>query len=446
MTVTADDHTPSYLRRLGIWDAAAIVIGGVIGAGIFRNPATVAERTSAGWQVLLLWAIGGLLTLAGVLCYAELGARRPQAGGTYVYLREAFGKLPAFLFGWTMALINYPGSVAAVATTFADYFCAALGFPAGFVKPVAVGAIAFIVGINFFGIRAGAWVQNLFTILKLAAIALLVVVGLILARGHFGAALAVDRVHPASAGSFLGALLPVLFAYGGFHYLNDLAGEVREPQRTLPRALALGMGGVVGSYLLVNFAYLAGLGHAGLAASSAPAADLLRHLLGPGGATLMAVGIACSTFGYCAIAIAGGARVLQTMGKDGMFFSAVGRIDPASRVPQVALATLGAWAIVLTLSGSFGQLLDYTTVGEWLAHAFGIATLFWYRRYLSREPSPYRVPFYPLLPLLFVLTVLGVIVATSIHAPRDAGMSLLIIALGVPAFYGWRWLERQTAS
>lgn len=444
--MTTDPASPSYLRRLGIWDAASIVIGGVIGAGIFRTPVTVAERTSAGWQVLLLWAIGGALTLAGVLCYAELGARRPQAGGTYVYLREAFGRLPAFLFGWTMALINYPGSVAAVATTFADYFCAALGFPEGFVKPVAVGAIGFIVGINLFGIRAGALMQNLFTVLKLAAITLLVVVGLVLTRGHLGTALSLDQVHPASAGSFLGALLPVLFSYGGFHYLNDLAGEVREPQRTLPRALGLGMAGVVGSYLLVNLAFLSGLGHAGLAASKAPAADLLHSLMGERGATVMALGIACSTFGYCAIAIAGGARVLQTMGKDGMFFSAVGRLDPVSRAPQVALATLGAWAIVLTLSGTFGQLLDYTTVGEWLSHAFGIATLFWYRRYLAQEPSPYRVPLYPWLPAIFVVTVLGVIVATSIHAPRDAGMSLLIIALGVPAYYGWRWLERQASS
>jgi APA family basic amino acid/polyamine antiporter len=194
--MTTESTPPTYVRRLGIWDAASIVIGGVIGAGIFRTPATVAERTSAGWQVLLLWAIGGLLTLAGVLCYAELGARRPQAGGTYVYLREAFGKLPAFLFGWTMALINYPGSVAAVATTFADYVCAALGFPGGFVKPVAVGAIGFIVGINLFGIRAGALMQSLFTVLKLAAIMLLVVVGLVLARGHFGTALTIDQVHP----------------------------------------------------------------------------------------------------------------------------------------------------------------------------------------------------------------------------------------------------------
>lgn len=428
----------AYVRRLSTWDAAMIVIGGVIGAGIFRNPATIAQQTSSGLQVLILWVIGGLLTLCGVLCYAELGARRPQAGGTYVYLREAFGQLPAFLFGWTMALINYPGSVAAVATIFSDYFCTAIGLPEWWVKPVAAGSIAFIVGINLFGIRAGAWVQNVFTVLKIAAIVLLVVVGLVLARGHLSSALAVDTVHPVSSWAFVGALLPVLFTYGGFHYLNDLAGEVRDPQRTLPRALGMGMAGVVICYVLVNFGYLAGLGHAGLAASHAPAADLMRRLFGESGAKVIAVGIACSAFGYCNIAIAGGARVLQTMGADGMFFRAAGRIDPRTRAPQIALAALGAWAILLAVSGSFNQLLDYTTVGEWLAHVFGIATLFWYRRHFADQPSPYRVPFYPLLPLVFVITVFSVIVATAVHTPRDAGMSLLIIALGVPAYYGWR--------
>lgn len=434
----------AYARRLNTWDAAMIVIGGVIGAGIFLTPATVARNTSSGTQVLILWAIGGVLTLAGVLCYAELGARRPQAGGIYVYLREAFGLLPAFLFGWTMALINYPGSVAAVATMFAEYLCTAIGLsPMQYVKPVAVGAIVFIVGINLFGIRAGAWMQNIFTVLKLAAIALLVVSGLVLAHGHLGLALAPDTTHPASSWAFAGALLPVLFTYGGFHYLNDLAGEVRNPQRTLPRALGMGMAGVVICYVLANFAYLAGLGHAGLAASEAPAADLMRRLFGERGATVIAIGIACSTFGYCSIAIAGGARVLQTMGADGVFFRAAGRVDPRTRAPQIALALLGAWAVVLTLSGSFNQLLNYTTVGEWLGHVFGIATLFWYRKHFIDQPAPYRVPFYPLLPLIFVITVFGVIVASAIHAPGDAGMSLLIIALGVPVYYGWQWWSRR---
>ncbi|MET3652220.1 APC family permease [Dyella japonica] len=440
------ETSSAYLRRLGTWDAAAIVIGGVIGAGIFRSASTVAERTSSGAQLLTLWAIGGLLTLAGVLCYAELGARRPQAGGVYIYLREAYGQLPAFLFGWTMALINYPGSVAAVATTFADYTCAAIGLsPQMWVKPVAAGAIAFIVGVNFFGIRAGSRMLNVFTLLKLSAIALVVVAGVILAHGQFGSVLAADATHNVPSSAILGALLPVLFTYGGFHYLNDLAGEVRDPQRTLPRALGLGLGGVVICYVLVNFAYLSGLGHDGLAASRAPAADLMRRLFGEGGATLIAVGIACSTFGYCSIAIAGGARVLQTMGADGMLFSAVGRIHPTSHAPRVALGVLGGWAIVLVLWGNFNWLVDYTTVGEWLSHAFGIATLFWYRSHFRNEPSPYRVPLYPLLPLLFVSTVLGVIIVTSISQPEDAGKSLLLIAAGAPVYYIWRWWQRRSA-
>jgi APA family basic amino acid/polyamine antiporter len=440
------ETSSAYLRRLGTWDAAAIVIGGVIGAGIFRSASTVAERTSSGTQLLTLWAIGGLLTLAGVLCYAELGARRPQAGGVYIYLREAYGQLPAFLFGWTMALINYPGSVAAVATTFADYLCTAVGLsPHLWVKPVAAGAIAFIVGVNFFGIRAGSRMLNVFTLLKLSAIALVVIAGVILAHGQFGNVLAADTSKSLPPGALLGALLPVLFTYGGFHYLNDLAGEVREPQRTLPRALGLGLGGVVVCYVLVNFAYLAGLGHAGLAASQAPAADLMRRLFGESGATVIAVGIACSTFGYCSIAIAGGARVLQTMGADGMLFGPVGRIHERSHAPRVALAVLGGWAIVLVISGSFGQLVDYTTVGEWLSHAFGISTLFWYRQRFRNEPSPYRVPLYPILPLLFVFTVLGVIIVSAISKPQDAGMSLALIAGGVPVYYIWRWWQRRSA-
>jgi APA family basic amino acid/polyamine antiporter len=325
--MTTTDNSPAYLRRLGVWDGAMIVVGGVIGAGIFRTPATVAERTASGLPLLALWVLGGALTLAGVLCYAELGARRPQAGGIYLYLREAFGMLPAFLFGWTMALINYPGSVAAVAITFADYLCKAAGLSTAWVTPVGVAAIVFIVGVNFTGIRAGAMLQNVFAVLKLAAVALLVAVGLVLAHGHLGGVLATDTSRTVSSGAFVGALLPVLFTYGGFHYLNDLAGEVRDPQRTLPRALLLGMLGVVAAYVLANVAYLTGMGHAGLAASTAPAADLMHRLFGTAGEKVMAIGIACSTFGYCSIAIAGGARVLQTMGADGALFRAVGRID-----------------------------------------------------------------------------------------------------------------------
>jgi APA family basic amino acid/polyamine antiporter len=274
---------------------------------------------------------------------------------------------------------------------------------------------------------------------------LLVIAGLVLAQQQPGLAWVPDPTPPPSLWALAVALLPFLFTYGGFHYLNDLAGEVRNPQRTLPRALGMGMVGVVVCYVLANIAYLSGLGHAGLAASDAPAADLMRRLFGEHGATVIAVGIACSTFGYCSIAIDGGARVLQTMGADGVFFRAAGLIEARTRAPQVALAALGLWAIVLTLSGSFNQLLNYTTVGEWLGHVFGIGTLFWYRKHFIDQPAPYRVPFYPLLPLIFVITVFGVIVASAVHAPGDAGMSLLIVALGVPVYYGWQWLSTRGA-
>ncbi|HVC16185.1 MAG TPA: amino acid permease [Rhodanobacter sp.] len=439
-------ETSSYLRRLGVWDAAMIVIGGVIGAGIFRTPSTIAERTSGSLQMMALWVIGGLVTLAGALCFAELGARRPQAGGTYIYLREAWGPLSAFLCGWTITLIIYPGNVAAVATTFADYLCPVLGLPPVFVQPLAVAAIVFIVGFNLFGVRAGAWVQNIFTVLKLLAIALLVMVGLVLARTRLGLAFAPPEKAAVSAWTLVGAMMPVMFAYGGFNYVNNLAGEVREPQRTLPRALGLGMLGVIACYVLVNLAYLVGLGHAGLAASKAPAADVMSRLFGSSGATVIALGIACSTFGYCNVALSGGARVLQTMGADGLFFPAVGRLDARFHVPRLALIVLGLWSIVLTVSGSFGQLLNYATVGDWLTYAAGIATLFRYRRHGADEAVSYSAPLFPLLPLAFIAMVLGVVAVTAINAPADAGMSLVIIALGAPVYYGWRHWSRTRSA
>ncbi len=437
------DTTSGYVRRLGVWDAAMIVIGGVIGAGIFRTPAAVAERTSGSMQMLVLWVVGGLVALIGALCFAELGARRPQAGGTYIYLREAWGVLPAFLCGWTILLITYPGSVAAVAITFSDYLCPVLALPPICVQPVAVAAIVFIVGINLFGVRAGAWIQNIFTVLKLLAIALLVAAGLVLVRTRLGLLPASPTQTSVSNWTLIGAMMPVMFSYSGFNYVNNLAGEVRHPQRTLPRALGLGLVGVIACYVLTNLAYLVGLGHAGLAASQAPATDVMSQLLGPRGATVMAVGIACSTFGFCNVTLASGARVLQAMSADGLFFPVVGKVDTRFHVPQLALVVLGAWSIVLILSGTFGQLLNYATVGEWLSYAAGIATLFWYRRHGANEPASYRVPLFPWLPLLFMAMVSGVVAVTAVTTPTDAGISLLIIALGLPVYYGWRALQRH---
>jgi APA family basic amino acid/polyamine antiporter len=429
-----------YLRSLRPWDAALVVVGGIIGGGIFLTPGVAAQRTESGLALLLMWVGAGLMTLVGALCYAELGSRRPQAGGTYVYLREAFGPLAGFLFGWTMLLVIYSGSTAAVATIFASYATSLFGLPAGWSLPLTIGALVFVTGINLFGIRLGAQIQNLFALLKLLAVAVLVVCGLFLAGAGHGQVLAID---PARQGAgFMGAALPVLFAYSGFTYLNNLAGEVRDPQRTLPRALTLGMLMVIVAYILVNVAYLSVLGHDGLAASHAPAADVMQQVLGPVGAKLIALGVAISTLGFCNITLVAGARVLQVMGEDGLFFRATARLHSRYRTPNIALLMLAGWAIVLALCVSYGSLLDYATFGDWLACAIGVATLFWYRRHDS-QPGSFRVPVYPLLPLLFMAAVAAVVIATMIDSPRAGGIVLLIMLAGVPVYFLWRRLFSQ---
>ena len=435
--MSLDSAADGYLRRLSLRDAALIVVGGIIGGGIFLNPGIAAQRTESGLSLLLIWVGAGLLTLIGALSYAELGARRPHAGGIYVYMREAFGPLAGFLFGWTMLLVIYSGSTAAVATIFANYATAVFGLPASWTKPLAAGALVFVAGINLFGLRLGAQVQNLFTLLKLLAVAMLVVCGLYLAGAGRHAMLATDPAY-ANVG-FVGAALPVLFAYSGFTYLNNLAGEVREPQRTLPRALLLGMLLVITAYALVNLAYLAALGHAGLAASHTPAADVMGRLFGPLGAKLIALGIAISTLGFCNITLLAGARVLQVMGHDGLFFRSVARLHPRHRTPNLALLLLTAWSIVLTLPGNYGQLLDYATFGDWLACAVGVSTIFWYRRQ-REENVAFRVPGYPLLPLLFIAVIGWVVISTLLDKPVSAGIDLLIIGAGVPVYYVWQRL------
>jgi APA family basic amino acid/polyamine antiporter len=432
-----------YVRRLRLWDAALIVVGGIIGGGIFLNPGIAAQRTDSGLTLLLMWVGAGVLTLIGALCYAELGARRPQAGGSYVYLREAFGPLAGFLFGWTMLLVIYSGSSAAVATIFASYACALFDLSPAWALPLTVGALVFVAGLNLFGLRLGAQIQNLFALLKLLAVAALVVCGLFFAGTGHAPVLAVD---PARGGvGFIGAALPVLFAYSGFTYLNNLAGEVRDPQRTLPRALLLGMLLVIAAYALVNVAYLAVLGHAGLAASHAPAADVMQQVFGPLGAKMIALGVAISALGFCNITLVAGARVLQVMGEDGLFFRSVAQLHPRYRTPNTALLLLSGWAVVLALSVNYGQLLDYATFGDWLACAVGVATLFWYRRQ-SAQPISFRVPGYPLLPLLFVATIALVLLATLRDSPRSTGIVLLIMAAGVPVYFVWQRLFSRTAT
>ena len=423
----------TYVRRLGVWDASMVVVGGVIGSGIFLTPAAIARQTGSAFEQMIAWAIGGVIALIGALSYAELGARRPTAGGGYVYLREAFGLVIAFVYGWNLLVVNHSGAIAAVATVFVQYAGAALGIRVEHPQPFAVGTIVFLTGINWFGIRAGALTQNILTVLKLLAISVLIAAGLTLR----GAPEPVAPSPPINPIALMGALMPVLFSYGGWYYVNDIAGEIREPQRNLPRSLIFGMLLVAACYLLANASYLAVLGHDGLAASTAPAADLMRHVLGEPGARLIAAGIAISTLGFCNISVIGAARVFQVMGADGVFFRAAGRLHPRWRSPNIALLLLAAWSILLALTGTFDQLLNYSTVGDWLGMAAVIATLFWYHRHQAHETVSFRVPLFPLLPLVFLAVVLWVVGVTAWDHPADAGMGLLITLLGLPVYWFW---------
>ena len=426
----------TYARRLGLFSGTMAVVGGIIGGGIFRTPAAVAERVGSSPLILAVWILGGLVALAGAFCFGELGQRRPRAGGGYVYLRETWGRLPAFLYGWALLLVIASGAIAASAVTFADYTLAVTGLPRPFGLPLAIAAILFVSGINYLGVRPGAVVQNVFTLLKLLSLAALVAVGLWAGLPPGGPA---PSGSPAAIGP---ALVPVLFTYGGWQQTNFLAEEMVNPERDLPRALVLGVALVVATYLLANLAYLQVLGPAGLAASTAPAADAMRRVLGPTGGTLISAGIAVSTFGFLNLVVLVTPRVYQAMAADGLFFPWLARLHPTHRTPAAAIALQAAWSSALALSGSFNQLVDYVAFADWVFFGLTVAGLFVYRARdrTAGRPAPagaFRVPGYPWTPAAFVAAAILVVASSVVAAPRNALIGTGLLALGVPVFWYW---------
>jgi len=446
-----------YVRQLGVFDAAMLTVGGIIGGGIFLNPAVVAQRVHTAPLILLTWALGGVIAVTGALCFAELGGRQPEAGGGYVYLRDAFGPLPAFLYGWTFLLIVNTGGMAAVAVTFARYAADVAHAPTTLVKPLAIGAILLLTWVNYLGVRAGATTQNIFTILKLAALgAVIAVGGLVALRVALVGRGALSWPTSSAPGGLVGptdlvrtlgvALLPVLFTYGGWAHANNVAGEMRDPERTLPRAMIIGIAIVVVVYVLVNVAYVAVLGPVALAASAAPASDTMRRALGDAGGTLIGLGIAASTFGFVNLTILSAPRILQTMAADGLFFQRAAVLHPRYHTPAAALIAQAVWAVALTSSGTYGQLLDYVVFGDWIFFAAIVATLFVYRsrdRATTRacrehHASGYRVPGYPVVPALFIAVALYVVVSSIRSNPPNALVGATLILLGIPVFFVWR--------
>ena len=442
----------TYARRLGLFSATMAVMGGIIGGGIFRTPAVVAERTGTAELVLLAWGLGGAVALAGAFCYAELAERRPFAGGSYIYLRDAFGPLPAFLYGWAELLVIQSGGTAAVALTFSSYFGALTGLPHSTELPIAIGAIGVLAAVNYVGVKAAAITGNVATVVKLLAIGLLIAVCLGVGGPAPPAAPTIDAATtPAGPAVLLlgAALVPVLFTFGGWQQTNMIAEEIRDAARTLPRALLLGVCGVILVYLLANLSYIRALGISGLAGSTAPAADAMRSALGSTGAKLMAAGIGISTFGFLNVNLLVTPRLVQAMAADGMFFSPLARLHPRYRTPTPAILLFAGWAVVLMSSGTFAQLVDYTVFGDWIFFGLSGMALFAFRRRegLKRSdgsPLVFRVPGYPLVPAFFVLAallVLGGIVATGpLNAAKGAG----VLAIGLLVYPYWRRRRRST--
>jgi APA family basic amino acid/polyamine antiporter len=441
-----------FKRALGPFDATMVVVGGIIGAGIFINPYIVAQRLpSSGW-ILAAWVAGGLIALAGALAYAELGSLFPKAGGQYVYLREAYHPVVGFLYGWALLLLIECGAIAAVAITFAEYALRLVGRPGAPAVPLAIAAIVVVSAINYFGVKPGSRVLNVFVVLKVAALAVLIGAGFLLSSGpeagaaaSAGADLAAAADAPRQTGPlvvlFGAALVPILFSYGGWQNANYVAEEIENPRRNLPRSLLAGTLLVAAVYVLVNVVYLRALGMEGLAATRTPASDAAGRLLGAGGDRFVAAAIAVSTFGFLDLAVLAPTRVYYAMAADGLFFRGVARLHPRYRTPSLAIGLQAAWSIALALTGTYAALVDTVVFADWIFFGLSVGAVLVFRRRIpltSREPGVFRAPLHPVLPILFVLVSAGVVASVVASSPARSAVGAALLLAGVPAFLYWR--------
>jgi len=370
------DSKPTLARRLGLFDATMLVMGGIVGSGIFINPYVVAQQVHTPALILGAWIFGGVIGIGGAFIWAELAATLPEVGGQYAYLREAYHPAVAFLYGWVLLLVIQTGGMAAVSITFARYFIELTGLQISD-WIIATAALAILTLVNCLGVKTGGRTQSAFMVMKIAAIALLVIAGAFLAGRHVPLVTATER--HTSLTSFGAAMVPVLFAYGGWQTANFLAAEVKEPKKNLPRGLLLGVLGVVVLYLAVNWVCLRALGPQALAATSTPATAVMRLALGQRGATFIAAAIAISTLGFLSQSILTAPRVYFSMADDGLFFRAVAWLDPRTRVPVVAIILQSVWTIVIALSGRYEQILNYVIAMDFLFFGLTATTIFVFR-------------------------------------------------------------------
>lgn len=472
-------ETPELVKGLRLLDATTIVMGSMIGSGIFIVAADVARQVRSPGLFMLAWVISGLMTVAAAITYGELAAMMPKAGGQYVYLREAFGPLFGFLYGWTLFLVIQTGTHAAVGVAFGKFLGVfapwvsadnillnfgsvqllgrAIGLTLSSQQLVAILAILFLSVVNIFGLRTGAWVQNIFTILKVGALLGLVGLGLWwIAQPRVGT-VRVEQVWQganwdlATLTVVAVALVGPLFSSDAWNNVTFTGAEIINPKRNLPLALFLGTTIVCALYLGCNWVYLRVLPFFGTGQGAGPLARGIQYaaedrvataamhvMLGTAGSWLMAAAIMISTFGCLNGMILAGARVYYAMAKDGLFFAPVARVSPRYHTPAVSLIVQALWAALLTLTGTYSELLDYVIFAVVLFYVLTIAAVFWLRRTRPEAPRPYRAWGYPVLPAIYIAFALFVEWALLTHKAQRSLAGLLIVALGIPVYYLWR--------
>ncbi len=442
------------VRGLGAGDAALVTIGSVLGTAVFITTADVARILPHPGLIVGLWAIGGALTLAGALTYAELGGMFPEAGGIYVYLKEAYGPLWGFLFGWASFLIIMSGGLAALAAGFGEYLGSFLPFFStahvlfalpilGWTWSVNGGqlagalAIALLTVINYLGLREGAGVQNAVTVVNIASIVGLALFGL-LVPAPVSTHLLAPLPAAATASAFGVAMIAVLWGYDGWYGATFLAGEMRRPARDLPLGLLTGTLAVTVLYVLMNFVYVRALPVDVMGAAPRIGEAAAAVLFGPAGARLVSLAVVFSTFGCLSSTILYCTRIYLAMAQDGVFFRSLARIHPRYRTPTMSILAQGVWAIALTFSGTYEQLYTYVIFAVFLFHAATGAGIFVLRKKRPEHPRPYRVWGYPVVPVVFILTSMAFVANTLVERPIESLWGLGLLALGLPAYFSWR--------
>ncbi|MBV8583840.1 MAG: amino acid permease [Candidatus Eremiobacteraeota bacterium] len=440
---------PKLLRRLGARDAALIVMGGIIGSGIFRNPSVVAKFAPDAVVIMAIWAIGGGIALLGGAIFAELAARRPHDGGLYAYMRDAFHPAVAFMYGWTLLLVSQSGGMAAAAVTFAGYVAPWIGThlnEATLETVLALVAIGAFTLVNALGVRQGANAQNAFMVVKIAAIAAFVAVGLFAPHAPVGASLSSSGFVGGNVIAAMGlAMVPVLFSYSGWQTSSFMTAELKEPERTLPRGMIWGVVTVVVLYLAVNAVSLRALGVQNLAATNAPATAIAQLAFGKAGAWLMTVVVALSTLGFLSNQILTSPRVYFQMAADGTFFRQLAWVHPRTHVPVIAIVAQGTVAGIITLSGAYDQILNYVTTVDYIFFGLSAIALIVFRNRDARDPSAarpfYSIPGHPWSTGLFLVIAWGIVGDVLVKSPVPTLIGLSILASGLPVY--WLFTRRR---